>query len=371
MAALYFHIPYCRKRCTYCNFHFSTSLKSTGALVAGLCAEMKYWATHWPHPFTTIYFGGGTPSLLSIEQLQTIMKTAKDSFQIESTETTLEANPEDMSELAMNGWLEAGVNRLSVGIQSFSDDDLRWMNRGHTGDEAANALERAHRAGFRSLSADLIFGIPNQSENVLNSNIATMLSLPVNHISAYALTAEPRTAYAKALSSNTVSEVPEMRAEADYLSIHHSLSSGGFEHYEVSNYARAGHRAVHNSSYWAGSPYLGIGPSAHSFDGNKKRWWNVANNAQYALKVQKNESWFEGEILTPENRANEQLMTGLRRAEGLRYADVEPRERAMLKMRVTELNPGLTTMCEADEFGLRIMPKHWLLSDEIIKHLML
>ncbi len=266
---------------------------------------------------STLYFGGGTPTVYSPQELSVLAEKAKAIFNVkEFVEFTVEANPDDLTPQYLEGLVNIGVNRLSIGIQSFNNEHLRWMNRRHTAAQAADSVRRAQQAGLKNITVDLIYGLPQLRSEEWARTLDQALRLDVPHISAYHLTIEPRTVLGKQLEKGLLKPIDEEESEQQFLQLHTTLAQAGYEHYEVSNFARPGMQAVHNSNYWLQQPYIGIGPSAHSFDG-KSRQWNVANNRQYMEALQSGATFFEREELTPEMRYNEYLLTGLRTAKGV------------------------------------------------------
>lgn len=317
MAGIYIHIPFCRKACHYCNFHFSTTGHQKNALVNALLKEIQLTGQWTEETIETIYFGGGTPSLLSEQELLNILASLRNTYSLDKNlECTLEANPDDISEAALAGWLELGINRLSVGIQSFRNEDLEWMNRAHDAGQALQALTLIPRAGFLNYSADLIYGIPGLDHDSWKNNIHIMTDAGLPHISAYALTVEPRTALDGMIRQHKKADVdPEMQS-TQFLILMDELARAGYEHYEISNFAKPGMRSRHNSAYWQGKPYRGFGPSAHSFDG-KSRSWNIANNALYIRAIENGTIPQETETLSPSQQFNEYVMISLRTSEGI------------------------------------------------------
>jgi oxygen-independent coproporphyrinogen III oxidase len=318
MPGIYIHVPFCKKACHYCNFHFSTQLQLKSDLVAAICKEAVLRKTFLQEAVDTIYFGGGTPSLLSGSELEMLLNTLNEHYTIApNAEITLEANPDDIDIDKLNDWRQAGINRLSIGIQSFFEEDLQWMNRAHNAQQAKHCIELAQTAGFYNLTIDLIYGTPGLTNERWKQNIETALTLGIPHLSCYALTVEPNTALDVMVRKGTKEEV-----DTDHQAIHFNiltatLQNVGFEHYEISNFAKPGFRSKHNSSYWQGKPYLGLGPSAHSFDGHVTRQWNISNNTLYISSLQQGIIPFESETLTTVQRINEYLMTGLRTIEGI------------------------------------------------------
>jgi len=265
----------------------------------------------------TVYFGGGTPSMLSIDDLQTIFGALQKKFVFaDDIEITLEANPDDISPEKLSAWRSFGINRLSLGIQSFVEEELKWMNRAHNATQSLECINMIRAAGFNNFSVDLIYGSPLLSDEDWIKNIDIVLKKDVPHISAYALTVEPKTALDKMISTKRSAPVDAEKQARQFLMLMDKLKAAGYEHYEISNFAKPGMRSRHNSSYWKGTNYFGFGPSAHSFDGKARRW-NVANNALYIQSIQKDMIPFEEEILTPTQQLNEFIMVSLRTMEGL------------------------------------------------------
>jgi oxygen-independent coproporphyrinogen-3 oxidase len=317
MAGIYIHIPFCKRACHYCNFHFSTSLNLKNDFLAALLKEVSLQQPYLANEtINTIYFGGGTPSLLSIEELRQILGALANSFSISAdAEITLEANPDDISAEVLSRWKQAGINRLSIGVQSFFEEDLTWMNRAHNAVQANENLLLARRY-FDNITIDLIYGTPTLSDERWKQNVDRALELGITHLSCYALTVEPKTALDVMIRKHQISHVDPDDQARQFLLLMEWMEAAGFEHYEISNFALPGHRSRHNSAYWQGQKYLGLGPSAHSFNGTGRQW-NIANNALYIQSLQNNTVPSELEVLTPEQRLNEYIMTSLRTAEGL------------------------------------------------------
>ena len=316
MAGIYLHIPFCRQACHYCNFHFSTSLHRKNDFVLALLKEMEARKDYLAAAqVDTIYFGGGTPSLLTEDELWLILDKLHTLFPVApGAEITLEANPDDMAAPGkLAGWKQSGINRLSIGIQSFFEEDLRWMNRVHNAGQAADAIRSAQDAGLDNISIDLIYGTPGLSDQRWEKNVARALQLNIPHLSCYALTVEPRTALDTMIRQHKKEDVdPDVQAR-QFLLLMDLLSAAGYEHYEISNFSLPGRRSRHNTAYWQGKPYLGLGPSAHSYDGMASRQWNVANNALY---IDDPTARIEKETLTPTQQLNEYIMISLRTMEG-------------------------------------------------------
>lgn len=315
MAGIYIHIPFCRQACHYCNFHFTTSLRYKNEFLAALLKEITLTA-RTDYEIETIYIGGGTPSLLDIADITSLLAAINTHFSVRpDAEVTLEANPDDITTEKLDGWQQSGINRLSIGIQSFFDEDLQWMNRAHNAAQARQQLELALRF-FPNITTDLIYGSPGLSDEKWKSNVMQLIALGVPHLSCYALTVEPQTPLHKQIRQRQSPDVDPDRQSAQFLLLMQWMREAGYEHYEISNFARPGFRSRHNSSYWQGKPYLGLGPSAHSYDGTS-RWWNVANNTQYINSIETAVLPFEKEVLTPIQRWNEHIMIALRTSEGL------------------------------------------------------
>ncbi|MEJ8817841.1 radical SAM family heme chaperone HemW [Lacibacter sp. H407] len=319
MAGIYIHIPFCRQACNYCNFHFSTSLHYKNDFVEALLKEIELQSKAGylqGQTVETIYFGGGTPSILQIDELKMIMQQLHQHFSIDpSAEITLEANPDDVNDDKLKGWKQLGINRLSIGIQSLFEEDLRWMNRAHTSDEAKQVISKARAAGFDSFTVDLIYGTPGLTDEKWLYNLNWVLQQNINHLSCYALTVEEKTPLDKQIRQHQKQDVDPEQQSRQFLLLMDHLQQAGFEHYEISNFAKPGHRSKHNSSYWHGTHYLGLGPSAHSFNGNSRQW-NVANNQQYIQSLEQAIIPFEKEELTETQQLNEYIMTSLRLMEG-------------------------------------------------------
>ncbi len=321
MAGIYIHIPFCKKACHYCNFHFSTSGKHINEMIEGICIEATLQKHYLNENIETIYFGGGTPSLLSNENISSIVKVLKDNFFVdEDAEITLEANPDDISEEKLKTWKSNGINRLSIGVQSFFDEDLLWMNRAHNALQAMKSLEMAQRNGFSNVSIDLIYGSPTLSDENWKNNLEIAFALNVPHLSCYALTVEPHTALDKMIQLNKKENVDSAKQNNHFEMLIQLASSAGYEQYEISNFSKQNFRSKHNSSYWQAKNYLGLGPSAHSFNGDSRQW-NAANNVLYLQSIQQKKLPFEIEFLTETQRMNEYIMTALRTIEGIRFSD--------------------------------------------------
>ena len=323
MAGIYIHVPFCSKACTYCDFHFSTSLKQRGAMLAAMQQELDSRATELTAPVGTIYFGGGTPSLLDPAEIKAFIDQAQRILTVErGAEVTLESNPDDITEERLNAWKEAGITRISLGTQSFREDRLMWMGRAHNAEQALKSIELIAKAGFASWTIDLIYGLPQMTLAEWDEQLTIALDHGMPHLSAYCLTVEPRTALAHQVSKHLVTMPADDDQSAQFDRLMERMEGAGFDHYEISNFGKAGHWSRHNTSYWEGIPYLGIGPSAHSFNGKARRW-NVSNNARYIDAVMKGEHYWEAETLTATQRTNEALLTGLRTSAGVAIERLE------------------------------------------------
>ncbi|SMC64872.1 radical SAM family heme chaperone HemW [Pedobacter africanus] len=312
MSGIYIHIPFCKKACTYCDFHFSTSLKYADEMTDAICTEIVKKKDRVNGQVGSIYFGGGTPSVLSSKAFEKIFGTLEQHFSVSSdAEITIEANPDDLNAKKIAELRQLPVNRFSIGIQSFFEEDLIWMNRAHNASEAESCIKRSQDAGFENLSIDLIYGYPLLTDNKWLSNIQKAIAFQVPHISAYSLTVEPRTALASAIKRGKQTPVNDEQSATQFLTLTEKLQEAGFEHYEISNFSKPGKYAVHNTNYWRGIPYLGIGPSAHGFDG-QARYLNIANNAAYLNALQSGNLAESIEKLDIYDRFNEYIMTSLR-----------------------------------------------------------
>lgn len=328
MSGIYIHIPFCRKACHYCNFHFSTSLHRKAELLEAMKMEIGRFnlppALSNGEKVETLYFGGGTPSILTPNELEELLAEVYKKFSFAAgAEITLEANPDDITAEKLENWKQLGINRLSIGIQSFREEDLVWMNRAHNAMQAYRCIELANAAGFDNLNIDLIFGTPTLPDAAWLANLDQAKTIGITHLSCYALTVEENTALHHFIKKGKVPLPPEEKQARQFEMLMDWADQSGWEQYEISNLCRPGHRSRHNSNYWTGRPYFGFGPSAHSFDGNLERWHGIANNAIYI------KDWLEGvptpylsEKLTPAQRFNEKIMTGLRQKEGISFSSL-------------------------------------------------
>ena len=365
MAGLYFHIPFCKRVCAYCDFYKSVDLRRMDPLLESMHRELDARREYLgSEPVRTRYFGGGTPSLCAPEAVTGLLDHAATLFDCTAAEeTTLEANPDDLTPAYLAALRRTGVNRLSVGIQSFDDACLKLMNRRHNAAQAVEAVRSAQREGYENITVDLIFGVPGFGDDTLRRSLDSALALGVQHISAYHLTVEPGTAFGRRAARGQFAPVDEATSETEYTLVHETLTGAGFEHYEVSNFALPGFRARHNAAYWHGVKYLGIGPAAHSFDG-RERHWNVASVTEYIGGTPA-----EAETLTDRDRFNEYVMTRLRTAEGIDLREAERlfgKERAARVLRDAE--PWLKSRTLVLAAGrMAVPPARMLVSDAVIE----
>ena len=373
MSGIYIHIPFCKQACHYCDFHFSTNLKKKDEMVLALAKEIEMRKSEFQDEIVeTIYFGGGTPSILQIADLKFLIDAVYKNYKVvENPEITVEANPDDLTENRIIELSNNKVNRLSIGIQSFFEDDLQLMNRAHNVEEAKKCLEIATHY-FDNISIDLIYGVPEMSNEKWLQNIETALSFGVPHISSYALTVEPKTALHSFIQKGIIPQPDDEVAQEHFQILVDKLSENGFIHYELSNFGKENYFSKNNSSYWLGKKYIGIGPSAHSYDG-KNRGWNVSNNSLYIKSIQENKLPIEIETLTKTDRYNEYIMTGLRTIWGV---SLERIEQEFGKTYLDYLNQQASKFIEdhllfVDDNILRTTKKGKFLSDGIASDLFL
>lgn len=341
MAGIYLHIPFCKQACHYCNFFFSTSLRNRAELVSALLKEIELQKDYLQgQPLSTLYFGGGTPSLLPADQLSQLLSTIRQFHPYAATEIeiTLEANPDDITEESCHAWQQMGINRLSIGVQSFIEEELRWMNRAHSAEQSLQALQTA-RQYFDNLSIDLIYGLPQQTHAQWQANIEQAVSLEIAHLSCYALTVEPKTPLEKKIRTGHYSAVEPAIQSEHFLLLMDRLELAGYRHYEISNFALPQKESRHNSAYWQGAHYLGIGPSAHSYNGHSRQW-NVSNNAPYIKALEQDQLLFEKEELTPVQQLNEYIMTALRTDTGIELQKIGDDRSRLLRLAARYMDTG-------------------------------
>ena len=371
MAGIYIHIPFCKQACHYCDFHFSTSLKKKDGMVLALAKEIRLRKHEFEQETVeTIYFGGGTPSILAVEDIRLLIDTVYQNYKVaDNPEITVEANPDDLSEKRIVELHQHNINRLSIGIQSFFEEDLKLMNRAHNAAEAKKCLQIA-RQYFDNISIDLIYGTPGMDNNRWLENIRTALELNIPHISSYALTVEPKTALQKFITQGVIPQPDDEVAHEQFLMLVDALEANGFIHYELSNFGKENYFSRNNSAYWLGKKYIGIGPSAHSYDG-VHRSWNIANNSLYLKSLENDSLPSEEETLSKTDRYNEYIMTGLRTVWGVSLDRIrnefgEDYRKALLQQAQQYLDNG---KLEVSEYVLRTTRKGKFFSDGIASDL--
>jgi oxygen-independent coproporphyrinogen-3 oxidase len=325
MAGIYLHIPFCKQACHYCDFHFSTSLQLKEPLLQALHKEIISRKDELKGmQINTIYFGGGTPSILQTDELKRIIELLFEHYPVSNdAEITLEANPDDLLKTKIKELHNTPINRFSIGVQSFHNEDLIYMNRAHNANEAETAIKASQDLGFENITIDLIYGTPTLTNEGWDSNLRKSISFEVPHISCYALTVEEKTPLASLIQRAKILGVDDSVVSDHFYQMVETLGRQGFEQYEISNFAKPGYRSKHNSAYWHGVPYLGFGPGAHSFNGIDNRRWNISNNARYIQKLNSSEVYFEQEILELKDLFNEYLMTHIRLIEGIQLNEIQ------------------------------------------------
>ncbi len=364
MAGIYIHIPFCKKACHYCNFHFSTSLKSIDAVVQSIKTEISKQSSYLKEPVTTIYFGGGTPSILNTSLLESILAKLESHFSLATEEITLECNPDDITFEKLAEWNRLGINRLSIGVQSFHEHHLTWMNRSHNAEQSINSIKWAQKAGFENLTIDLIFGFAGLSKTELKENLRVVQKYAIPHLSVYGMTIEPKTALGHQTKTGQYLPLPEAEANAQMLMIMEELDRQGYEQYEISNYAMPKKRALHNSNYWQGATYLGLGPGAHSFNGTS-RHWNIANNQKYIKLIQQGQPVYEVEQLSTIDRYNEYVMIRLRTIEGINLDQIENLFPAYFNYFIQNIRPFIGKHVQKTESSYRLTQKGKFITDLI------
>lgn len=379
MAGIYIHIPFCKQACHYCDFHFSTSLKQKESLLEALCAELAFRQTELAgQTIESIYFGGGTPSILTVSEISRLLHTVRQNYRLsKDIEITLEANPDDISAEALAGWKQAGINRLSIGIQSFDEDVLKWMNRVHQSKEAITSIKMARAAGFQNISIDLIYGLPHLTDTQWQQQLDFAFGLAVQHISAYCLTIEPQTVFGKRYEKGQLTPAPDDDAARQFMMLTQTAREQGWHHYEISNLCRPGFESGHNSAYWSGAAYIGAGPAAHSYNGSDLRRYNISHNIKYIKawqdigQQQTPPDWFTEEPLTQQDRINDYLLTTIRTSQGVDLQILENLGYHLIKEKSEEL-----TVFEQQQISyinqnrLILTDKGRLLADAITAELM-
>ena len=317
MSGIYIHIPFCKQQCHYCDFHFSTSLKTKEDLLNALVHEMKIQSSFLAGTkIRTIYFGGGTPSILSQDEITALFEALNQTFDLDNVEEiTIEANPDDLTEQKVKELKDTPINRFSIGVQSFQAKDLEYMNRAHDVHQAHDSIKRVQDAGWENITVDLIYGTPTLSHEQWQENMQTVIDINVPHLSAYGLTVEEKTPLHHAIKKGKKLPLDEEKCKVQFEMLMDFIPKNGLEQYEISNFAKKEYEAKHNGSYWTDEKYLGLGPSAHSFDG-ERRSWNISNNIRYINSIKKGQLNNDFEVLSQEQRFNEYILTSLRTKEG-------------------------------------------------------
>ena len=317
MSGIYVHIPFCRQACHYCDFHFSTNLKLIDNVIDAICDELKHRKDYLTTPVETVYFGGGTPSLLASAKIEKILNQIRDLYSLtDSLEMTLEANPEDLTLEKCQKLKKIGINRLSIGFQTFDHHKLQWMNRAHNMFQSHEAYQNARRVGFDNISLDLMYALPEETDELFNNDLNEIVALKPEHISLYGLTIEEQTVFGRRKEKGNFVETPEEKAAKQYLDAISFLNANDYVQYEVSNFGREGFYSRHNFGYWNHAPYLGVGPGAHSYNQISRRF-NIRNNPKYVQALQKGGAYFNEEMLTKTEQLNERILTGLRTTDGI------------------------------------------------------
>lgn len=372
---LYLHIPFCKQKCSYCNFHFSTSLDFKDQMISALKKELFLRKDELQSKdLKSLYFGGGTPTVLKVDELKSIMDEVLKYFSFaQDIEITIEANPDDLDKDFLKDLTHTEINRLSIGTQSFFDEDLKMMNRAHNSSEAESSIKRSQDFGFENISIDLIYGSPTSNFEIWKQNLDKTIALEVPHVSSYALTIEPKTALNQWIKQRKIAAPNESEQNKEFYYMSEFLKDHGFDHYEISNFGKPGFHSKHNSAYWKYQEYLGIGPSAHSYNGRNERSWNISNNKKYIDFLSENKLAKETEILSEKDRFNEMLMIGLRTVWGVDLVSLKEQfpvktfEFLQHEMQ-QKIEEGILTI-ENDH--LKIPEKHWFMADGIASDLFL
>ncbi len=371
MLGIYIHIPYCRQACHYCNFHFSTSTGTLPEYIRALGREMKYRSELGASgPVSSVYLGGGTPSVLSADDLQQIFEYLTEYYDLSTLrETTIEVNPEDVNPEYLASWRGTPIDRVSLGVQSLSDTDLQWMNRSHDSGMALESIAMLREAGYENISTDLIFGYDALDDERWRYTLDRIIALQIPHISHYGLTIEPKTYFAH-LDAQNIPLIDESSMACQMLLLYDTLETAGYHNYELSNSGLPGYEALHNSRYWKSEPYLGLGASAHGYDGQRQRYQNIANTPLYIKALDQGLDFSEVEILSEEEHYHEYLMTRLRTDRGIEWLEFEkfldPERKQILLTKINNLN---SEWYHVDERGLRLSYEGWIWSDAIFRDL--
>ena len=370
---IYLHIPFCKQKCSYCNFHFSTSFSLKDEMLSAIKKEIQLRHNELENKtLKSLYFGGGTPSVLSVDEIKSLIDEIQKYFSFDNNiEITLESNPDDLNKNFLEELSQTEINRLSIGTQSFFDEDLKLMNRAHNASEAESSIKRAQDFGLVNISIDLIYGSPTSNFEIWKDNLNKTIDLQVPHVSSYALTVEPKTALEKWIENGKIRSPEEAEQNKEFYYMKDFLKGNGFDHYEISNFGKPGFHSKHNSAYWKSEPYLGIGPSAHSYNGHLERSWNIANNPIYIKNLNQNILPIEKEILTEKDRFNEMIMIGLRTIWGV---DLNKFNQNFSSEVIDYLNQEIKSKIESgileiENNYLKIPEKHWFLADGIASDL--
>jgi oxygen-independent coproporphyrinogen-3 oxidase len=373
VSGIYIHIPFCKKACHYCNFHFSTNQNSKSAFIKAVCNELLLRKSEYiSEEIQSIYFGGGTPTVLEVSELDMILQVVYKHYKVSDTpEITLEANPDDLDLEKIKRLANTKINRLSIGIQSFHESDLSAMNRAHNADEAKKCLEIA-TAYFDNITIDLMFGMPSMTVEQWRQNLQTAFAYGIKHLSCYALTVEPKTALEHFIRKGSHPPMDDELSAKHFEVLVEETSKQGLTHYETCSFGHSGFFSRHNMSYWLGKTYMGVGPSAHSFDG-AKRSWNVSNNSKYIKALEADELPFESEVLSVENRFNEYIMTGLRTIWGISLEKIETDFGTKIKEQLLQDSKKFITSntLEIEDDHIKITHAGKFLSDGIASDLFL
>lgn len=370
---IYLHIPFCKQKCSYCNFHFSTSFSLKDEMLSAIKKEIQLRHNELENKtLKSLYFGGGTPSVLSVDEIKSLIDEIQKYFSFDNNiEITLESNPDDLNKNFLKELSQTEINRLSIGTQSFYDEDLKLMNRAHNASEAESSIKRAQDFGLVNISVDLIYGSPTSNFEIWKDNLSKTIELQVPHVSSYALTVEPKTALEKWIENGKIRSPEETEQNQEFYYMKDFLKDNGFDHYEISNFGKPGFHSKHNSAYWKSEPYLGIGPSAHSYNGSLERSWNIANNPIYIKNLNQNILPIEKEILSEKDRFNEMIMIGLRTIWGV---DLNRINQNFSSEVIDYLNQEIKSKIESgileiENNYLKIPEKHWFLADGIASDL--
>ena len=338
MAGIYLHIPYCKQKCTYCNFHFSTNIKNVNEMINAMLIEIENKKDYlFNQEIETIYFGGGTPSFIQTSHINSLIKKIFSLYQVKAdAEITLELNPDDISENKLKELKSTGINRLSIGVQSFHDEDLKFMNRSHDGNMARKSIAIAKKLGFKNITIDLIYGLPNLSNKKWKQNLNAIKQLKINHFSAYALTVEPKTKLDYLIKNKQLDPISDEKIEEHFKILQERSERIGFVQYEISNFCKDKVISKHNSSYWKKKKYIGIGPSAHSFNGNSRQW-NIKSNSKYVLKLKSQQEYYEIEKLSENEKYNEYVLTTLRTMWGINQKYLTKNYNKKINLKFTSL----------------------------------